>query len=154
MEKIASFTVDHNKLNRGMYISRVDGEVVTYDIRTRRPNVEEVMENGAIHTLEHLFATFVRNSRFKDNIIYFGPMGCRTGFYFLTTKMSHEDALQLTKDALKFVAEYEGEIPGVSAIQCGNYRDHDLEGAKKEGKDQVEVLKNWTVEKLIYENNY
>lgn len=154
MEKIASFTVDHNKLNRGMYISRVDGEVVTYDIRTRKPNVEEVMENGAIHTLEHLFATFVRNSRFKDNIIYFGPMGCRTGFYFLTTKMSHEDSLQLTKDALKFVAEYEGEIPGVSAIECGNYRDHDLEGAKKEGKDQVEVLKNWTVEKLIYENNY
>ena len=154
MEKIASFTVDHNKLNRGMYISRVDGEVVTYDIRTRKPNVEEVMENGAIHTLEHLFATFVRNSKFKDNIIYFGPMGCRTGFYFLTTKMSHEDALALTKDALKFVADYEGEIPGVSAIECGNYRDHDLEGAKREGKDQFEVLKNWTTEKLIYENNY
>ena len=154
MEKIASFTVDHNKLNRGMYISRVDGEVVTYDIRTRKPNVEEVMENGAIHTLEHLFATFVRNSKFKDNIIYFGPMGCRTGFYFLTTKMSHEDALALTKDALKFVADYEGEIPGVSAIECGNYRDHDLEGAQKVGKDQAEVLKNWTVEKLVYENNY
>lgn len=154
MERIASFTVDHNKLNRGMYISRVDGEVTTYDIRTRKPNVEEVMENGAIHTLEHLFATFVRNSKFKDNIIYFGPMGCRTGFYFLTTKMSHEDALALTKDALEFVANYEGEIPGVSAIECGNYRDHDLEGAKKEGKDQAEVLKNWTVENLVYENNY
>ena len=154
MEKIASFTVDHNKLERGMYISRVDGDVTTYDIRTRKPNVEEVMENGAIHTLEHLFATFVRNSKFKDNIIYFCPMGCRTGFYFLTTKMSHEDALALTKDALKFVADYEGEIPGVSAIECGNYRDHDLAGAKKEGKNQVEVLKNWTVEKLIYENNY
>ena len=154
MEKIASFTVDHNKLNRGMYISRVDGDVTTYDIRTRKPNVEEVMTNGAIHTLEHLFATFVRNSKFKDNIIYFGPMGCRTGFYFLTTKMSHEDALALTKDALKFVADYEGEIPGVSAIECGIYRDHDLEGAKKEGKDQAEVLKNWTVEKLVYENNY
>lgn len=154
MERIASFTVDHNKLNRGMYISRVDGEVTTYDIRTRKPNVEEVMENGAIHTLEHLFATFVRNSKFKDNIIYFGPMGCRTGFYFLTTKMSHEDALALTKDALEFVANYEGEIPGVSAIECGNYRDHDLEGAKKEGKDQAEVLRNWTVENLVYENNY
>lgn len=154
MEKIASFTVDHNKLNRGMYISRVDGEVTTYDIRTRKPNVEEVMENGSIHTLEHLFATFVRNSKFKDNIIYFGPMGCRTGFYFLTTKMCHEDALSLTKDALKFVADFEGEIPGVSAVECGNYRDHDLAGAKKEGKDQFEVLKNWTVEKLVYENNY
>ena len=151
MEKIASFTVDHNKLKRGMYISRVDGDVTTYDIRTRKPNVEEVMENGAIHTLEHLFATFVRNSKFKDNIIYFGPMGCRTGFYFLTTKMSHEDALALTKDALKFVADYEGEIPGVSAIECGNYRDHDLAGAKKEGKDQCEVLKNWTVEKFSYD---
>ncbi|MBR2877310.1 MAG: S-ribosylhomocysteine lyase [Clostridia bacterium] len=154
MERIASFSVDHNKLNRGMYISRVDGDVVTYDIRTRKPNVEEVMENGAIHTAEHLFATYVRNSEFKDNIIYFGPMGCRTGFYFLTTKMSHEDVLALTKDALKFIAEFKGEIPGVSAIECGNYRDHDLEGAKKEGLDQFNVLKNWTVEKMIYENNY
>lgn len=150
MEKIASFTVDHTKLMRGMYISRIDGDVVTYDIRTRRPNVEEVMENGAIHTLEHLFATFVRNSKFKDNIIYFGPMGCRTGFYFLTTGITHADALALTKDALEFTAGFEGDVPGVSAVECGNYRDHDLEGAKKEAADQLEVLKSWSTADMIY----
>lgn len=150
MEKIASFTVDHTKLLRGMYISRIDGDVVTYDIRTRRPNVEEVMENDAIHTVEHLFATFVRNSEFKDNIIYFGPMGCRTGFYFLTTGMTHAQALSLTKDAFAFIESFEGEVPGVSAVECGNYRDHDLAGAKKEAADQKEILKNWTTADMIY----
>lgn len=150
MEKIASFTVDHTKLMRGMYISRIDGDVVTYDIRTRRPNVEDVMENGAIHTLEHLFATFVRNSKFKENIIYFGPMGCRTGFYFLTTGITHADALALTQEALEFTANFEGDVPGVSAVECGNYRDHDLPGAKKEAADQLEVLKNWTTADMIY----
>ncbi len=150
MERIESFNVDHTKLLRGMYISRIDGDVVTYDIRTRRPNVEEVMETGAIHTVEHLFATFVRNSALKDNIIYFGPMGCRTGFYFLTTGITHGDALKLTQDALKFIADFEGDVPGVSAIECGNYRDHDLEGAKKEAADQVDVLKNWTTADMIY----
>lgn len=150
MEKIESFKVDHTVLQKGMYISRIDGDVVTYDIRTRRPNVEEVMATGAIHTMEHLFATFARNSKFTDNIIYFGPMGCRTGFYFLTTGMKHEDVIQLTKDAFDFIKDYEGEIPGVSAAECGNYRDHDLEGAKKEAAMQAEVLKSWTVEKLAY----
>lgn len=150
MERIESFCVDHTKLMRGMYISRIDGDVVTYDIRTRRPNIEEVMENGAIHTVEHLFATFVRNSKFKDNIVYFGPMGCRTGFYFLTTGMTHKDALALTKEALEFIASYEGDIPGVSPEECGNYRDHDLEGAKKEAKNQADVLKNWTTADMIY----
>ena len=150
MEKIASFTVDHTKLLRGMYISRIDGDVVTYDIRTRKPNVEEVMENGAIHTLEHLFATFVRNSKFKDNIIYFGPMGCRTGFYFLTTGMTHGEALKLTQDALEFISVFEGDVPGASAVECGNYLDHDLEGAKKEAAAQKEVLKNWTTADMIY----
>jgi tRNA(Arg) A34 adenosine deaminase TadA/S-ribosylhomocysteine lyase LuxS involved in autoinducer biosynthesis len=150
MERIDSFNVDHTKLLRGMYISRIDGNVVTYDIRTRRPNVEEVMENGAIHTLEHLFATYVRNSALKDNIIYFGPMGCRTGFYFLTTGITHADALKLTQEALDFIAKFEGDVPGVSAIECGNYRDHDLDGAKKEAADQLEVLKSWTTADMIY----
>ena len=150
MERIDSFNVDHTKLLRGMYISRIDGDVVTYDIRTRRPNVEEVMETGAIHTVEHLFATFVRNSAFKNNIVYFGPMGCRTGFYFLTTGITHGDALNLTRDALEFISKFEGEVPGVSAVECGNYRDHDLEGAKKEAADQFEILKNWTTADMIY----
>ena len=145
MEKIASFTVDHNKLERGMYISRVDGDVTTYDIRTRRPNVEEVMGNGAIHTLEHLFATYVRNSEFTDEIIYFGPMGCRTGFYFITTdKLPKAQAVILTKNALRFCADFEGEVPGVSAEECGNYRDHDLERAKSDAADMVKVLTGYT----------
>lgn len=150
MERIDSFNVDHTKLLRGMYISRIDGDVVTYDIRTRRPNVEEVMENAAIHTVEHLFATFVRNSALKNNIIYFGPMGCRTGFYFLTTGITHKQALELTQQALDFIKDFEGDVPGVSAVECGNYRDHDLEGAKKEAAQQAEILKNWTTADMIY----
>ena len=150
MEKIESFKIDHTKLEKGMYISRVDGDVVTYDIRTRKPNVEPVMENAAIHTVEHLFATFVRNSAFSKNIIYFGPMGCRTGFYFLTTGMTHAEAVELTKNALDFIKDYEGEIPGATAVECGNYREHDLAGAKNEAAMQAEVLKNWTDKDLYY----
>lgn len=150
MKRIASFEVDHTVLEKGMYISRVDGDVVTYDIRTRKPNVEEVMDNASIHTVEHLFATFVRNSDFTDKIIYFGPMGCRTGFYFLVRDMAHEDAIKLTRDAFAFIASFEGEVPGVSAVECGNYRDHSLEGAKKEAEMYLPVISNVTVENLKY----
>ncbi len=151
MEKISSFTIDHTILPKGMYLSRFDANTITYDIRTRKPNVEKVMENGGIHTLEHLFATYVRNSEFKDKIIYFGPMGCRTGFYFITTDdLSKSDAIDLTKKALRFCADFEGDIPGVSAKECGNYRDHSLADAKKEAAMMCEVLADWTSEKLIY----
>ena len=151
MEKIASFTIDHTILPKGMYLSRTDANTVTYDIRTRKPNVEEVMENGAIHTLEHLFATFVRNSDVSDKIVYFGPMGCRTGFYFITLDtLSKKDAIELTKNALSFCSKFEGEVPGVSAEECGNYRDHDLEGAKKEAAMMCEILSDWSEENLIY----
>lgn len=144
MEKIASFTIDHTILPKGMYVSRVDGDVVTYDIRMRRPNVEEVLTNGSIHTIEHLFATYVRNSKFTDNIIYFGPMGCRTGCYFLTRGMDGQDVINLAREAFEFIASYEGEIPGVSAVECGNYRDHDLERAKFDAADMVKVLTGYT----------
>lgn len=151
MEKIASFRIDHTILPKGMYISRVDGDIITYDIRTRRPNAEPVMENGAVHTLEHLVATYVRNSKFSDDVIYFGPMGCRTGFYFLLrNNVGHRDAIALVKDALAFSAEYDGEIPGVSEKECGNYRDHDLEGAKNEAKQMLEVLREWKSADLYY----
>ncbi|MEE1321975.1 MAG: S-ribosylhomocysteine lyase [Acutalibacteraceae bacterium] len=151
MKKIASFTIDHTILPKGMYLSRVDANTVTYDIRTRRPNREDVMDNGGIHTLEHLFATYVRNSEFSDKIIYFGPMGCRTGFYFITTDtLSKKDAIELTKSALAFCADFEGEVPGVSEIECGNYRDHNLESAKNEASAMVRVLKSWTEEMLVY----
>lgn len=151
MEKIASFTIDHTILPKGLYLSRTDADTVTYDIRTRRPNVEDVMENGAIHTLEHLFATYARNSVHKDKVVYFGPMGCRTGFYFITTdSLDKKDVIELVKSAMEFCSAFEGEIPGVSPEECGNYRDHDLEGAKKEAAMMFEVLCNWTEEKLIY----
>lgn len=151
MEKIASFTIDHTILPKGMYLSRTDANTVTYDIRTRRPNVEEVMENGAIHTLEHIFATYVRSSEESDKIIYFGPMGCRTGFYFITLDtLSKEDAIELVKNALQFCAQFEGEIPGALPEECGNYRDHDLPTAKKEAKAMYEVLESWTADKLVY----
>lgn len=151
MEKIASFRIDHTILPKGMYISRVDGDIITYDIRTRRPNKEEVMSNGAIHTFEHLFATYSRNSKFADNVIYFGPMGCRTGFYFLVrNNVSHSDAIKLTVDALEFIRDYVGEIPGVSEKECGNWKDHDLQGAKKEAEQMYEVLKNWKSANLYY----
>lgn len=150
MKRIASFEVDHTKLQRGMYISRIDGDVVTYDIRTRRPNAEEVMDNSSIHTIEHLFATFVRNSEFADKIIYFGPMGCRTGFYFLVRNMNHEDAVRLTQRAFEFIRDFQGEVPGVSAAECGNYREHSLEGAKKEAQRFLPVIEEWTAQKLNY----
>ena len=142
MEKIASFTVNHLTLLPGIYVSRQDtvGEtkVTTFDLRMTRPNFEPVMNTAEMHAIEHLGATFLRNHKdYKDLTIYFGPMGCRTGFYFLVRDMSQEDAIRLTQEAFAFIAAYEGEIPGVSAAECGNYRDHSLEGAKKEAVDTI-----------------
>ncbi|HHU83669.1 MAG TPA: S-ribosylhomocysteine lyase [Clostridiales bacterium] len=150
MKKIASFEVDHTVLKRGIYTSRVDGDITTYDLRTCRPNVEEVMSNAAIHTVEHLFATYVRNSEFSNEIIYFGPMGCRTGFYFLVRNISPENVIKLTVDTMKFIADFEGDIPGVSAKECGNYREHDLIGAKEIAVDYLGYIKDYTVEQLKY----
>ena len=150
MEKILSFQIDHTKLPCGMYLSRVDGDIDTYDLRTRRPNREPVMANGAMHTVEHLFATFVRNSADADQVVYFGPMGCRTGFYFLTRGMDRQRAIELTQSAFAFIATYEGEIPGATERECGNWRDHNVEGAKKEAQKMVKILESWTVAQLKY----
>ena len=121
MKKIASFTINHDVLEKGMYISRVDGDVVTYDIRMKKPNNPEndYLSNGTMHTIEHIFATFARNSEFSDDIVYVGPMGCRTGFYFLVRdKISHEQALDLVKKTFAFIKDFEGEIPGATRIEC------------------------------------
>lgn len=151
MDKIASFQVDHTRLRKGMYISRIDGDVITYDIRTRTPNQGNVMENDAIHTLEHLIATYVRNSASKDAMVYFGPMGCRTGFYLLIRdSVSHADAISLVRQSLAFVLDYEGEIPGSTEAECGNFREHSLPKAKAEAREMLSVLKDWTSEKLDY----
>ncbi len=151
MKKIESFKVNHDILDRGVYVSRVDGDAVTYDIRMKKPNGGDYLSNGAMHTIEHIFATYVRNSRFADGVIYFGPMGCRTGFYLvLRDSISREEALVLTKEALGFIADFEGEIPGVSRVECGNYLEHDLDGAKSEARQMGEVLKNKSVSDMTY----
>ena len=151
MKKIASFTVNHDVLEKGMYISRIDGDVVTYDIRMKRPNGGDYLNMSAAHTLEHLFATYARNSRFGEQVLYVGPMGCRTGFYLLTRDtLSGEDAIVLVKESMAFARDFEGEIPGNTSKECGNYLDHDLIGAKKLGADMYETLKSWTSENLTY----
>ena len=146
MEKIESFRTNHLKLLPGLYVSRKDKRdgitVTTFDLRITAPNREPVIDMPALHTIEHLGATFLRSGDSKDSIVYFGPMGCRTGFYFLTTGITDGEALELTKRALKFISEYEGEIPGVSPEECGNYRDHNLCLAKKEAAAQYDVLKD------------
>ena len=152
MKKIASFTVNHDILEKGMYISRIDGDIITYDVRAKKPNSGDYLANGAMHTIEHLFATYARNSKFANDIIYVGPMGCRTGFYLLVRdNMSHKDALDLVLESFSFIKDYEGEIPGTNKIECGNYLEHDLVGARGVAADIVNVLSNWTVEKMNYE---
>ena len=152
MEKIASFTVNHDTLKKGMYISRIDGDVITYDIRMKLPNGGDYLPMSAAHTIEHLFATFARNSADGDKIVYVGPMGCRTGFYLLTRDtLSKECAIELVKESMAFIRDFTGEIPGNKKEECGNYLDHDLAGAKKVAADMRTVLQNWTVEKLNYE---
>lgn len=152
MKTIESFTVDHDKLEKGMYISRVDGDVITYDIRMVKPNGGVYLPNPAMHTFEHLFATYVRNSAYSDQIIYVGPMGCRTGFYFLTRDaMSGEQAIDLVRECFAFIADFEGKIPGSERKECGNYLEHDLPGAKATAADMCKVLEHWTVPMLQYD---
>lgn len=151
MKKIASFTINHNTLTKGMFISRIDGDIVTYDIRMKPPNGGDYLANPAIHTFEHLFATYVRNSAYDDSVIYVGPMGCRTGFYFLVRDtISHQQALDLVKESFAFIADYEGEIPGAKKRECGNYLEHDLAGAKAAAADMAKTLAGWTVDKMNY----
>lgn len=151
MKKIASFTVDHRKITEGVYISRIDGDVVTYDLRMRKPNTGEVLSNEAMHSLEHLFATLVRNSKLSDKVIYFGPMGCQTGFYLLMRNENHQENLDLIKDVLIEIKNYQGEMPGNSEIECGNYRTLDLGLALEVADSYYEKIKDWTTEKLRYQ---
>ncbi len=150
MKKITSFTVDHRKIVEGIYLSRIDGDVVTYDLRMRKPNTGALMSNGSMHSLEHLFATIIRNSTLADKIIYFGPMGCQTGFYLLIRNLDHEENLWLIRDTLEKIMEYHGEMPGASEIECGNYRNLDLTLAKEEATRYYDKVKNWTVADMRY----
>lgn len=152
MERIASFSVDHTKLKKGMYTSRVDFEdVVTYDVRMKEPNHGDYLSPGAAHTFEHLFATYARNSKWKDTIVYIGPMGCLTGCYFLAKGLDPKDAIQLVQESMAFIRDFTGDIPGAKEPECGNYKMHDLAGAKAIAADMAGVLKDWTVDDLEYE---
>ena len=151
MKQIASFTIDHDLLEKGMYVSRVDGDVITYDIRMKKPNQGDYLSNGALHTFEHLFATYARNSRYAQDVVYVGPMGCRTGFYFLLRDaVSKQEALELVRESFRFIVNFEGEIPGSKRRECGNYLEHDLPGAKAVAADMLEVLKNWNEGRMQY----
>ena len=157
MEKIASFTIDHLKLLPGVYVSRKDkvGQqvITTFDIRMTRPNFEPVLNTAEVHTIEHLGATFLRNdSEFKDKTIYFGPMGCRTGFYMvLAGDYDSKDVVELVTRMFIFMKDFEGDVPGACAKDCGNYLDQNLGMAKYLSKKYLaEVLNDITDERLIY----
>ncbi len=157
MKKIASFTVNHLTLLPGLYVSRkdfVNKEIITtFDLRITRPNFEPVIDNPALHAIEHLGATFLRNHEFyKNDIIYFGPMGCRTGCYLIIIGDKEPlDIYDLIKEMFEFILNYEGTIPGASAVECGNYLDLNLDMAKFYANKYInEVLNNFTKEKYCY----
>ena len=156
MEKITSFTIDHIKLQPGLYVSRADKigaeTVTTFDLRLVSPNEEPVMNTAEMHTIEHLAATYLRNEpAWKNKVIYFGPMGCRTGFYLLLAgSLSSRDVLPLVKACFHFIADFRGEVPGASAKDCGNYLDMNLPMANYWGKRYSALLENITEDRLVY----
>lgn len=152
MERIASFSVNHDKLEKGIYVSRIDGDVISYDIRMKKPNGGDYLENPIMHTIEHLFATYARNSELSNSVIYVGPMGCRTGFYLLMRDdVKKKDVIELVKNSFEFIKAFEGVIPGSKREECGNYKEHNLDGAKSAARDMIDVLSDWTEEKMEYD---
>ena len=158
MEKITSFTIDHIRLQPGLYVSRKDGvgneTVTTFDLRLTSPNEEPVMNTAEVHTIEHLAATYLRNEPvWKDRVLYFGPMGCRTGFYLLMKgDLESVDVLNLVLDCFRFIGAYQGEVPGASARDCGNYLDMNLPMANYWGRRYSALLEYITDDRLVYPN--
>jgi len=156
MEKITSFTIDHIKLQPGLYVSRKDKvgseTVTTFDLRLTSPNEEPVMNTAEVHTIEHLAATFLRNEpNWKEKVLYFGPMGCRTGFYLLLSgDVSSEEALPLVRDCFRFIRDFRGEVPGATAKDCGNYLDMNLTMANYWGGKYAALLENIGPDRLVY----
>ncbi|MBQ7378461.1 MAG: S-ribosylhomocysteine lyase [Clostridia bacterium] len=142
MKQITSFTVDHDTIIPGFYISRIDGDVITFDLRTRIPNAGDYMDNLTMHSVEHMMATLLRNSEASERVIYFGPMGCQTGFYLLMRNTSPSDAFALTCRCLADAIAYMGEMPGNKRKECGNYQNLDMNAAKRECKRYLDALIN------------
>lgn len=142
VKKIASFTVDHDLLREGIYVSRVDGDVTTYDLRTRVPNAGDYMDNLTMHSVEHMIATYIRSSEIGERVIYFGPMGCQTGFYLLVREADDAEVLSALVGALRKTVEHEGEMFGAARRECGNYKNLDLSAAKAECKRYLEILES------------
>lgn len=152
MDRIASFTVDHNVLAPGLYLSRRDGDTVTFDLRFKKPNTGDLLTNAQMHSVEHIIATFLRNSAEKDAVIYFGPMGCQTGFYFLFDgkQLSISAAIDLIKKVFADGAVYDGPMPGKSAVECGNYVNLDTALSRECCRFYTDLIADWTEEKLVY----
>ena len=142
VNRIASFSVNHDFIIPGVYISRIDGDITTYDLRTRRPNMGDYMDNLTMHSVEHMFATLVRNSEISENVIYFGPMGCQTGFYLLVRDTEKEIVYNTVIKILSLIVEHDGEMFGAKREECGNFQNLDLAAAKAECKKYLEALKN------------
>ncbi|MBO5845493.1 MAG: S-ribosylhomocysteine lyase [Clostridia bacterium] len=142
MERIQSFCVDHDYITEGIYISRIDGDVTTFDMRTRKPNCGDYMDNITMHSLEHMFATYIRNSAIGDRVIYFGPMGCRTGFYLLTRDLEPSVVLGEVILALRAIVAHEGGVFGATRKECGNYLELDIVAAKTEAARYLEALES------------
>ena len=132
VRRIASFSVDHDFITPGIYVSRIDGDITTYDMRTRKPNCEDYMDNLTMHSLEHMFATYIRNSSIGADVIYFGPMGCRTGFYLLVRDADNARVLEEIKKVLRLIAEEADRMFGDTRKECGNYQNLDMNAAKRE----------------------
>ena len=141
VKKIASFTVDHDCIEEGIYISRIDGDVTTYDLRTRRPNMGDYMDKLTMHSVEHMIATFIRSSEIAQNVLYFGPMGCQTGFYLLVRGEDHERVRRVLLEVLERTVSFEGEMFGATRVECGNYKNLDLAAAKAECETYLAALK-------------
>lgn len=144
INKITSFTVDHDKIGVGIYVSRIDGDITTYDLRTRVPNQGDYLDDITMHSVEHMLATYLRNSNIKDDVIYFGPMGCRTGFYLLVRNADNKTVLKEVKLALEKTINHDGEIFGATRKECGNYKCLSLESAKIECKRYLDALNSKT----------
>jgi len=142
MKRITSFSVDHDYIVPGVYISRIDNDITTYDLRTRRPNCGDYMDNLTMHTVEHMLATFLRNSEIADQIIYFGPMGCQTGFYLLMRDTNDEEVISLVKKVLKQTVEHTGDVFGNTVIECGNYQNLSIESAKEEAWKYLQTIED------------